>query len=107
MHAGLFDMLHNPSNMHMRAVAKRVHVNLNCAREVAVEEHWAIARNHNSFGNITFKIGLVADNFHRAAAQDVRGANNQRETDLTRYRQGFSVRMGNAILGLFEFERIH
>ena len=106
MHAGLFDMLHDAGNMHMRAVAKRVHINLNRTREVAVEQHRTIARDHNGFRNIAFKIGLIADNFHRATAQDIGRANDQRETDFGRHCQSFSVRMGNAILGLFELEGI-
>ena len=100
-------MLHDPCNMHMRAVAKRVDVNLNRTREVTVEQHRTVARDHHGFGNIALKVGLVADNFHGAAAQDVRGANDQREPNVGRHLQGFSVRMGDAILGLFELEGIY
>ena len=50
---------------------------------------------------------MVADNFHGAAAQDIRGANDQREPNVGRHLQGFSVTMGDAVLGLFELEGIY
>src|SRR5690606_10272839 len=47
---------------------------------------------------------FVGDDLHGAATQNIRRANNQRETEVSRNEAGLFNRIGNAVLRLVEIE---
>ena len=56
MHARLLDMLHDARDMHVLAVAERVDVDLDRAREVAVEQDRAVARDDDRLADVALEM---------------------------------------------------
>ena len=81
MNPGLFDMFHDARDMHMFAVGQCIDINLDRARQIAVQKHRAFARNSDGIGDVALQLVHVAHNLHRAAAQNIRGTDHQRKTD--------------------------
>ena len=81
VHAGLLDVLHDPADPDVLAVAERVDVDLDRVLQEAVEEdRGALARGRVALEVVQQPVGRV-DDLHRAPAEDVARAHEQREAD--------------------------
>ena len=83
---GLLDVLHDPADPHLLAVAQGVDVDLGRVLEEAVEEDLPLAAVLGP-GQVVAQAGLVVDDLHGAAAKDVGRAHEQREPDRGRAAQ--------------------
>jgi hypothetical protein len=79
--AGFLDMFHDAGDVDVGAVAEGVDVDLGGAGEVAVEQDGGFAGDHDGLGDVALELGHVADDLHRAAAEDVGGADHEGEAD--------------------------
>ncbi len=71
MHAGLLDVLHDAGDMHVAAVGDGVDIDLDGVGEVAVEQHRGVAGDLDGVADVAGELGVVADDLHGAAAEDV------------------------------------
>ena len=82
MDAGLLDVLHDPGDRDLGAVAERVDVHLDRVFEEAVEKERVLRVGLD----VLLEVGVQAlrrvTDLHRPAAQDVRGAHEKREADV-------------------------
>ncbi len=104
MDARLFDMLHDACDVDVGAVAEGIDVNLGRAGEVAVEEDGAVTRDMHGLADVAVELVHVADDFHRAAAEDVGRADDEGEADAGRDLDCLFGGGGDAVDGLFEAE---
>ncbi len=89
MHAGFLDVLQDAADVHVLAVAQGVHVAFDGAFQEAVEVHRMIGRDASRFGHVLLQVlGVVGDD-HAASAQNVAGADQQREADAVGNLAGF------------------
>ena len=107
MNARLFDMLHDARDMDILAVAEGVDIQFHRARQVAVEQHRAVAGHDHRIGDVALEAGLIADDLHRAATQNVGGADHQRKADFLGDFHRFGVGMGDAVVWLFQAKVQH
>ena len=69
MNAGLLNMLHDPADINILAVAECVDVELDGVIQKFVDEDRMLGRNARCSGDVVGQHGLVINHFHRAAAQ--------------------------------------
>src|SRR3954465_9436749 len=79
---GLLDVLHDPADPDVLAVAQRVDVDLDRVLHEAVEEDLAVVAG--GAAQVVARAVDVVHDLHRAAAEDVRRAHEQRPADLGR-----------------------
>ena len=84
MYARLFDVLHDAANQHHFAVADSVHVHFNRIVKETVQQYRRIVRNADRSLEVATQVGFVVDNFHRAAAENIRRTHHQRVANLFR-----------------------
>ncbi len=63
-----FDVLHDACDVDLFTIAKRINVEFDRARKVAVKQHRAVAGHNNRLRNVAFQLGHIAHDFHSAAA---------------------------------------
>jgi len=107
MHAGLLDVLHDAADQHVRAVAHRVHVDLDGQIEKAVEQHRAVVGNFHRIDHVLTQVILVEHHFHGAPAEHVARTHDQRETDFARHDHGRLLGARRGIGGLLELQARH
>ena len=91
MHAGLFDMFHDPTDDEIASgIANGVDVYLGGIFKEAIYKHWSFSRESAFFTETSErrelrhcnpKTFIVVDNFHCPAAEDVTRTNKNRVTD--------------------------
>ncbi len=106
MDARLFDMLHDARDMDVLAVTKRVDINLDRARKIAVKKDRVLAGNLNGLADVAFQLRVVADDLHRAAAQHEGGADHERVADFGGDGKSLIARAGGAVMRLLEVQRV-
>ena len=84
---GLLDVLHDAADPDVLAVADRVDVDLDRVLQEAVEEDLAPVRAARDAQQVVLEPGERVDDLHRAAAEHVARAHEQREADARRDRQ--------------------
>ena len=84
MHARLLDVLHDRADDHLLAVAHGVHVHFHRLFQKAIQEHGRGVGDVHRLGEVAGKLGLVVDDFHGPAAQNVGRTHHQRIADLSR-----------------------
>ena len=104
MDARLFDVFHNARDMDVCPVGQGVNIHLDRARKVAVQKHRAVARDLHGGGDIAFQLRIITDDFHRAATQHERGADDQGVSHVFGHRKSLIPRPGGAVVGLLEAE---
>ena len=82
MDAGLLDVLHDPGDRDLGAVAERVDVHLDRVLEEAVEEKRVLRVGLDVLLEVRVQALRRVTDLHRPAAQDVRGAHQKRESDV-------------------------
>ena len=82
VHAGLLDVLHDPADPDLAAVAQRVDVDLDGVLEEAVEEDLPPPSSARLAAQVVGEALARVDDLHRPAAEHVGGAHEQREADL-------------------------
>ena len=82
MNTGFLNVLHDAAQVQLLAVEQGVHVNLDGVLKELVNQSRLGGRNLGSVLQVAGQVSLVVDNLHAAAAQHVRGANQNRVTDL-------------------------
>jgi hypothetical protein len=78
--AGLLDVLHDPADPDVLAVAQGVHVDLDRVLQEAVEVDGAAVAGMSP--QVVGQPVARVDDLHRAAPEHVAGAHEQREADL-------------------------
>ena len=58
MDAGFLDVLHDAGDVHVFAVAERIHIHFDGARQVAVEQHGAVAGDDDGVADVAFKLRM-------------------------------------------------
>ncbi len=81
MDAGLLDVLHDPADVHVGAVAQRVDVDLDGVVEEAVDEHGAVVGDLGGVGDVGLERLLVVDDLHAATTEHVGRAHQHRVSD--------------------------
>ena len=81
MHPGLLDVLHDAADQHVLAVADGIHVDLDSVVQEAVQEHRRFVGDAHCAVHIAHQLGLVVDDLHGPAAQDVGRAHHQGISD--------------------------
>ena len=107
MDAGVLDMLHDAADDDRLAVGDRVDVDLDRALQVAIDQQRMALARQQRVRDVAAEVGLVGDDLHRAAAEHIRGANQDRIADCV----GGSDRIVEAAhehaLGLSQPELVH
>ena len=80
--AGLLDVLHDPADVHLGAVAQRVDVDLDGVLEEPVDEHRVLGRQFGGAGDVALQGVLVVHDLHAAPAQHVGRPHQHRIADL-------------------------
>lgn len=107
MHAGFFDVFHQPADQHVAVlVGNDVHVHFHRVVEEAVQQHRRIVGDLDRVTHIARQVGFAVDDFHRAAAQHVARAHHQRIADFARQHQGFLGIAGNAVRRLLQAQLV-
>ena len=88
MHTGFLDMLHDARDMHVVAIADRVHIHLDGVRQVAVNEQRRIAGDFQRLRGELAQVVVIARDFHGAPAEHKGRAQHDRIADLV----GFDLR---------------
>ena len=104
MDPGLFDMFHDSSDMDRLAIAERIDVNLNRTGKIGIQQDRAVARNLHGGADIAFQLGVVADDFHRAATKDKGGADHKGVADIPGNLERLIPAAGSAVVGLFQVQ---
>ncbi len=107
MDAGLLDVLHDPADQDVLAVAHRVDVDLDRDVEEAVEQHRAVVRHLHRVASVGAQVLLVVDDLHGAPAEHVGGAHHERKAHLARERDGLVLGARGGVGGLLESELPH
>ena len=107
MNTRFFDVLHDACDVDLFTIAKRINVEFDRARKVAVKQHRAVAGHNNRLRNVAFQLRHIAHYFHSAATQNIRRTNNEWKTDVFRNREGFGVCGCDAIAWLLEVQLVH
>ena len=81
MDAALLDVLHDSADDALLAVAERVNVDLGRIGEEAVKEDRRLVGDDYGLLEVAAQVGLVIDDFHGAAAEDIGGSYHQRIGD--------------------------
>ncbi len=90
----------------LRAVGDGVDVDLDGVGEVAVEEDRRVAGDLHGVADVAGELGVVADDLHGAAAEDVAGADDQGVADAFRDRHRLGGGAGDAVDGLAQVEAV-
>ena len=89
MDACFLNMLHDPGDDHVSAVAQRVHVDFDCILEKVVDQDRALLGVLHRFSHIAaHRVGIIG-NHHRPAAQHIGGPHQHRVADALRAFQRF------------------
>ena len=89
--AGQLDVFHDRGHKGVRAVADRVRLALHGIVQEAVDQDGTVGCDADGRRHVVRHLLVVVDDFHAASAQDVRGTDHDRITDL-----------GRDLLGLFD-----
>ena len=122
MNAGFLDMLHDPDDEGVLAVAQAVDVDLGGVGQIAVEQQRVLTEHgvdlpglvvgvarldvgRHQLGQgaeqVIVELGFLADDLHRAAAEHIGRAHHQRQAEIGRYQPRLLDRIGDAVLRLF------
>ena len=107
MNARFLDVLHDAGDEHVLAVTDAINVNLDCVRQIRVDQHWRVTRHHNGFGDVALQLNIIAHDFHGAPTQYIRGANDDGEANFLGDLFGFGAGIGDAVFGLAQFDFAH
>ena len=99
---GLLDVLHDPAEVHVRAVVDRVDVDLDRVVEEAVDEDRVLRRGDRRPGDVLAEGRVVVDDLHAAATEDVGGPHEDRVADLAGDLHGLVRAEGRPVLGRVE-----
>ena len=102
--ARFFDVFHDAGDEHVLAIANGIDVHFDGVGEVAVDQHRAVAGDDHGLGDVALELGIVADDFHGAAAQHIGGADDHGEADFLGDLFGFGGGTGDAVFGLAQFQ---
>ena len=82
MHAGLFDVFHDPADHHHLAVGQSVHVHFRGFLEELIDQHRTRGTHQRRLRHVILhRLQIVGDD-HGAPAQNVAGPHQHRQTDL-------------------------
>ncbi len=95
-------MLHDAADNNVSAIRDGIDVHFNGGIQEMVEKNGCVITGLHGFTHVAFKLLLVVYDFHRAAAQNIRGANYQRVADARRARDGFFGGANNSVRGLLK-----
>ena len=104
MHAGLLDVLHDAADQHVLAVAHRIDVDLGCHVQEAIQQHGTVIGDLHRLGHVDAQVVLVEHDLHRAAAEHVGRAHDQRIADLAGEQHGLVLMTRGRIRRLLEPE---
>ena len=90
-------MLHHARDEDGLAVAQGVDVDLGGARQILVDQHRVLDRDVAGLGDVAVKLVVIVDDLHAAAAQDIGGADDDREADLVGLLDGLGPAAGQVI----------
>ena len=107
MDAALLDMLHDSADDALLAVAERVNVDLGRIGEEAVKEDRRLVGDDYGLLEVAAQVGLVIDDFHGAAAEDIGGSYHQRIGDAVCDLHSLLDGGCGAVLRLQEVEALH
>ena len=127
MDARFLNVLHDARDKHVRPVAQAIDVNLHRVRQIAVEQQWVFAQNSVDLAGLVVGIarlhvggdqarqgveqvigqpGLVADDRHRAPAQHIGGAHDERQAKLGGDNARLLNRIGDAVFRLLQAQLV-
>ena len=93
MHAGLLDVLHDPADPHVLAVAQGVDVDLGASSRKRSRKIWRSWSTPTRFVEVVAQGRVVVDDLHRPAAEHVGRPHEQREPDRGRALQRVADRV--------------
>ena len=89
MHAGFLDVLQHAADVDVLAIAQGIYVAFDGTLQEAVKVHRMIGRDARGFSHVLFQVLRIVGDNHAAAAQNVAGANQEREADAVGNLAGF------------------
>src|SRR5436309_8208147 len=98
-------LFHEPTYHHSLPVPQRVYVDLAGVLEEAVHEHGMLRRSVDRVTHVSLKVRFIVDDRHRAAAEHVGRADENRVADAGRDVFGFLERYRRAAPRLGDVER--
>ena len=105
MNSRFLDVLHDTRDEDILVlVCKSVDINLDGVAQVGINQHRCIARDLHCLARIALDAGAVVDDLHRAAAQHVGRANDDRVADLLGDGDRLFLRDRRAVVGLAELQ---
>ena len=83
MHAGFFNMLHDPTDHDLAfGIGDDVDVDFNRMVEEAIEQHRGVVRHFDRVANVATEICIGVHHFHRPSAQHIAWTHHQRIADF-------------------------
>ena len=107
MHARLLDMLEDPGDRDVLAVADRIDVDLDRVAQIAVDQNRARSRHRHRRRNVMLELFGPVDDLHSPAAEHIGRAEEHRITDACRDRERLVAASGDAVGGLLEAQFLH
>ena len=104
MHAGVLDVLHDPTDDAAGAVCNSVDVGLERVFQKAVDEHRVFRRDARGFHEVLAQRAVVVDDLHRAPAEHVGGAHEHGIPDALCDTHRFLDRAGDPVRRLCDAE---
>ena len=104
MDAGLLDMLHDPGDEHGLLVGECVDINLDSVLQIAVDQHRAVAGNHDRLAHIALQPRHILDDLHRPSAEHIGRPDYDRKADVLGDALGLVERGCNAVPGLAQVD---
>ena len=100
MDPGLLDMLQDPRDRDVLAVADRIDIDLDRVAQIAVDQHRRGARHLDRGGDVMVELLGPVDHFHRPPAKHVARAQQHRIADPARDHDRLVAAPRKAVLGL-------
>ena len=83
---GLLDMLHDPADQNLLAVADRIDVEFDRVLEERIDQHRVVPAHPDRLFHVRLELDLIVDDLHRPSAKHVGRADKDRVPDCSRLR---------------------
>ena len=104
MHACLFDVLHDATDEHLLAIGEAIHVDFDRMIQEVIEQYGRIVADLDRLAHVTLKVDLLVHDLHRAPAQHITGAHDERIADILCVGKRLAFRARRAVGRLAQVE---
>ena len=106
MHAGALDMLHDPADDVILAVAQRIHVDFDGVVEKFVDQHRMLGRSGHGVGHVVLQRVAVVNDLHRPPAKNIGRTDQNGIAQTFGNLESFIVGPRDAVIRLLDSELV-